>query len=221
MTIAAIIPIKTNNQRLPGKNTKILNGKPLYEYLFETVVKVKEIDNVYVSSSDDEILKIAKERGFLTIKRPSELNSPETSGNDLLQFETKFIKEKIICQLFVTLPFVKETTIKKCIETIKKTSAESVIPVYEVQDRFWIQKENSSLTPINHDPSILVGTQYMTPLYREAGFYVFNKDAFLREKTRITKNFKHVIFEEEQQFIDIDTEIDFFYAENMAKWNQK
>ena len=219
MKTAAIIPIKTNNQRLPGKNTKLLNGIPLYEYLFQTVVKVEGIDSIYVSSSDKEILEIAKSKGFLTIERPISLDSPDTSGNDLLLFETQFIEEENICQLFVTLPFIEVETIQKCIDTIKLESADSLLPVYEVYDRFWLAG-NGLVKPVNHDPGSLVGTQYMKPLYREAGFYVFKKEAFLREKKRITKNFKHIIFDE-KQFVDIDTELDFFYATAFAKWDQK
>ena len=220
MNAAAVIPIKTNNQRLPGKNTKILNGKPLYEYLFETVTKAKGLDKIYVSSSDDKILDIASDQGFETIRRPIHLNSPETSGNDLLRFEIEHIQEENICQLFVTLPFIEATTIDKCISTIKTESVDSLLPVYEVYDRFWFSDVVEDITPVNHDPSILVGTQYMKPLYREAGFYVFKRSAFIREQKRVTTNFKHLIFDE-RQFIDIDTELDFFYAESLARWGQK
>ena len=53
---AIVIPIKTNNQRLPGKNTMLLNGRPLYDYAFQSVKQCKNIDSVFVDSSDDLIL---------------------------------------------------------------------------------------------------------------------------------------------------------------------
>ena len=97
---AIVIPIKTNNQRLPGKNTKNLNGRPLYDYLFNTVKKCKKVDDIYIDSSSDEILSIAESYDFKTIERPESLNTPETSGNDLLNFELQHIKNDIICQVF-------------------------------------------------------------------------------------------------------------------------
>mgnify|MGYP003120585377 FL=1 len=214
---AIVIPIKTNNQRLPGKNTKNLNGRPLYDYLFNTVKKCKKVDNIYIDSSSDEILSIAESYDFETIKRPESLNTPETSGNDLLNFELQHIESNIICQVFVTLPFIEHTTIDKCISELSENSeANSVLPLYEVYDRFWCEKDDL-IVPANHNPDSLVGTQYMKPILRECGFYVFKKKNFLKEQKRVTKQYKVLTFEE-SQFIDIDTKLDFVYAEAVAKW---
>ena len=65
--VIAIIPIKTNNQRLPGKNTKMLGENPLYHYMFTTTKNVNNIDQVWVDSSDSEILEIGLKYGFNTI----------------------------------------------------------------------------------------------------------------------------------------------------------
>ena len=214
---AIVIPIKTNNQRLPGKNTKNLNGRPLYDYLFNTVKKCKKVDNIYIDSSSDEILSIAESYDFKTIERPESLNTPETSGNDLLNFELQHIKNDIICQVFVTLPFIEHTTIDNCISELSENNeANSILPLYEMYDRFWCEKEGL-IAPVNHNPDSLVGTQYMKPILRECGFYVFKKKSFLKEQKRVTKQYKVLTFEE-SQFIDIDTELDFVYAEAVAKW---
>ena len=90
---AAVIPIKTNNQRLPGKNTKLLVDKPLLNHLFDTLCKNDYLSEVFIDSSDDSILNIAKEYGFSSIKRPTALNSPTTHGNELLNFELEYISQ--------------------------------------------------------------------------------------------------------------------------------
>lgn len=220
MKTALVIPIKTNNQRLPGKNTKLLAGTPLYDYLFQTVKKCTAVDDVYVDSSDSRILQIAKKNNFLTIARPKSLNSAATSGNDLLNFELSTINHDIICQAFVTLPFLTSKSIDRAINTLKEDVAvDCVLPLYRVYDRFWSYKDKR-LEPVNHDSNSLLGTQYMTPIYRESGFYVFRRATFLRENRRVAENFKeiYVPFEE---CIDIDTHMDFLYAESVALWNQK
>lgn len=153
----------------------------------------------------------------MTIKRPESLNTPETSGNDLLNFELQHIENDIICQVFVTLPFIEHTTIDKCISELSENNeVNSILPLYEVYDRFWCEKEDL-IVPVNHNPDSLVGTQYMKPILRECGFYVFKKKNFLKEQKRVTKQHKVLTFEE-SQFIDIDTELDFVYAEAVAKW---
>jgi CMP-N-acetylneuraminic acid synthetase len=209
MKKAIVVPIKTNNQRLPGKNTMILGDMPLYAHLFKTLQKTKI--EVYVDSSDDEILKIAKQYGFKTIKRPVSLNTPETSGNDLINHALKNIECDILGQFFVTTPFLKIETIEKAFSLLESNleKISSSFGLYPVYDRFWLNSK-----PVNHNYKNLVGTQYMNPLMRESGFYVFKKEAFLNENSRITDDF--VTFEvAERECIDIDTQEDFIYASSI------
>ena len=205
---AAVIPLKMNNVRLPGKNTRLLGSKPLYTYIFEEVIKCNRLDKIYVDSSDEEILSVATQYGMETIRRPEALNSTETSGNDLLEFELQTIKEETIVQLFVTLPFLKHSTIDKAIKLLDDSSAAtSVLSLFEIQHRYWFNEE-----PVKHDPYILYGTQHESPIYCESGFYVFDRDAFLQQKSRITTDFVTLITDPIEA-TDIDTEADFRYAE--------
>tara|TARA_B100001093_G_scaffold485513_1_gene519976 strand:+ start:45707 stop:46357 length:651 start_codon:yes stop_codon:yes gene_type:complete len=210
-----IIPIKTNNQRLPGKNTMLLAGKPLYQYLFDTVKNIG-ID-VVIDCSDDKIIQIAKDFNFSTIKRDPSLNSPETSGNDLILNQIKSLnlsEDCLLGQFFVTTPFLEANTIKKSFSLLESHNKTSCFGLYKVYDRFWHQRQ-----PVNHNPKTLVGTQYMEPLFREAGFYTFKVGAFLKEKSRITDSF--VNFDvDETECIDIDTYVDFMFAESYAKSRQ-
>ena len=57
MKVVSFIPIKLNNQRLPGKNTLPLGNKPMCNYIFDTVNQIKSIDERYVYCSDESIKK--------------------------------------------------------------------------------------------------------------------------------------------------------------------
>ena len=48
MKIVSIIPIKLNNERLPGKNTKLLDGIPLVHYIQKTLLLEPRIDERYI-----------------------------------------------------------------------------------------------------------------------------------------------------------------------------
>ena len=179
---AVVIPIKTRNQRLPGKNTRMLGGKPLYAYLFESVKQCKAVDTVYVDSSDESILSLAKEWGFRTIKRPESLNSDNTTGHDLLNFEFNHIEEEIIGQLFVTSPFLKSSTIDAAINMLRENhEVDSVFGVYPIYNRFWFKEK-----PVNHNPEKLLGTQYMEPLHCDSDFYFMRRSVYLLERRRIS-----------------------------------
>ena len=68
MKIVSFVPIKLNNQRLPGKNLLPLNGHPLCEYIFNSINKIEEIDEKYVYCSDESIRKYMPE-GLKFLKR--------------------------------------------------------------------------------------------------------------------------------------------------------
>jgi CMP-N-acetylneuraminic acid synthetase len=213
---AAIIPIKTNNQRLPGKNTRLLGGKPLLNHLFDTVASCHALAAVFIDSSDESILDIARWYGFQPIKRPEELNSPATSGHDLLEFELPQVDYPIIAQLFVTQPFLTAKTIAAAVELLRTSpEVDSILPVFPIHNRFWHGNQ-----PVAHDPASLRGTQYAKPVYCETGFYVFRRDAFLREKARVTAKRKPLVGDA-LEGTDIDEEKDFLYAEAVYEWLQK
>ena len=86
-SVAAVIPIKLNNTRLPNKTTRMLGDKPLYYHLFDTIKTNEYFDEIFVDSSSDFILDEAVRYGFQPIKRPEHLNSSIANGNELLRFE--------------------------------------------------------------------------------------------------------------------------------------
>ena len=71
--IGVIITARGGSKRLPGKNTKILNGKPLIDYSIETALSLSNIKAIAVSSDSDEILKRGSHFGVTTISRPKVL----------------------------------------------------------------------------------------------------------------------------------------------------
>ena len=217
--VVAVIPIKTNNQRLPGKNTKLLGKYPLYHYMFKTVSQVEGIDKIWVDSSDRDILNIALENRFNTMERPKNLNLPETSGHDLLKFEIDMLHlddNDILVQLFVTQPFIKSETLNSAVELLKNNpNKTSVLALFEVENRFWYDGK-----PISHNPKLLEGTQYQKPIYCEAGFYVFRVGDFKKEGARVTDDFIEMIVDS-NECVDIDTQTDFNYAEVIVNADKK
>ncbi len=214
--VIAVIPIKTNNQRLPGKNTKILGNKPLYDYIFTTIQTVTNIDEIWIDSSDETILKIAKKYKFNTLKRPIDLNKNNISGHDLINFEIDNIKvndSDIFVQIFVTQPFLKSNTIESAIQLMLDTNHSSVLSLYPIENRFWYNNQ-----PVSHNPLVLKGTQFEEPIYCEAGFYIFNVRSFKQEKSRVTKN--HITYNvDPAECLDIDNLIDFKLAEVIINEN--
>ena len=89
-------------------------------------------------------------------------------------------------------------------------SIDSVFGIHNIFDRFWFEGK-----PINHEAKNLLRTQDLTPIYREAGFYTFRREAFLAESSRITERNKTYTVSDSYECVDIDTQFDFDFANNL------
>jgi len=208
MSVCIMIPIKTNNERLPGKNTYPLKDKPLFAYLFSTLKKVKRVDAIYVDSSDEKILKIAEEWGFSTLKRPAKFNDDHIAGDDLLMRVMGDLKHNIVGLLHVTSPFLKAETIEAAVDEISNDSSiDSLFGVAPRYNRFWFKDK-----PVNHDVKKLVRTQDLIPVFEEADFYFVRRKAFLKHKKRVCGKMKPFAISDVES-TDIDTLIDIINGE--------
>ena len=69
--IAALVPMRHHSQRVPGKNFRMIAGKPLYAHIIETLLLVPELSAVVVDTDSDEILEgLAK--NYPTVTPPGE-----------------------------------------------------------------------------------------------------------------------------------------------------
>ncbi len=216
MKPAIIIHLKAVSTRLKKKNFRKILNKPLYKITFDKLKKYKTYFDIFIDSSSDTFKIEADRYGYNFIKRPKRLDKSNAQGNELLIQCLQKIDNEIIFQLLVTNPFLKVSTIKKCVNILKaKKSINSVTTVSDIYDRYWFKKKE-----INHKYNNLIGSQFLDPVQVEAGTYCFRKSIFLKEKSRILKQNLFLKIDDIQA-VDIDNEIDFLNAENIAKKYKK
>ena len=78
MTLLALIPARSGSTRLPGKNLRMLAGKPMLAWTVEAAVEAARFAAVYVSTDDEEIATCARAHGADVIMRPSALATDES-----------------------------------------------------------------------------------------------------------------------------------------------
>src|SRR5690242_7557967 len=71
--VVAVVPARAGSKGLPGKNTRLLCGKPLLVWSIEAALACPKIESVWVTSDDDHALRIAEECGARAYRRPTEL----------------------------------------------------------------------------------------------------------------------------------------------------
>lgn len=211
MRIALFIPIKLNNQRLPGKNLMNLAGKPLCSYLFNTVKDIDGVDK-YVYCSDEAIIPyIPSPISFL--KRDSRLDGFEIKGLDIIESFVNDIDADIYIITHVTQPFTKRESICNALEYVKTGEYDSAFSAVVLQDYLWYKGK-----PLNYDLKNIIRTQDLEPIYMETGaFFIFTKDVFKKMHQRIGE--KPYIYEISQfEAVDIDTKEDFEFAEAVVNY---
>lgn len=207
MNIVAIMPIKLNNERLPGKNTMMLGGKPLLWYELENLVNIKEIDDIYVYCSSEEIRKYLPS-GVKFLERSVELDLPSSNFTQIFQSFMRQVPADIYVYAHATAPFVRCQSMLKCVNAVISGKYDSAFCATKIQDFLW--KDNR---PLNFDATNVPRSQDIEPIYREtSGVYVFTKEVFEKYKRRIGIN-PFVCELGYKEAVDINNAEDFKLAE--------
>lgn len=214
MKVAAFIPIKLNNQRLPGKNLLPLNGRPTCEYIFETLCAVDNIDEKYVYCSDESIKQYMPE-GLTFLKRDPYLDGFQVKGLEIIDRFIQDVDADIYVLTHVTQPFTRPESIMNALEKVISGEYDSAFSATAHQAYMWMNGK-----PFNYDVKNIVRTQDLEPIYIETGsFFIFRKEVFTELGQRIGNN--PYIYEIDQfEGVDIDTAEDFEFAKAVAMYKE-
>lgn len=213
MKTIAIMPIKLNNERLPGKNTMELAGKPLLQHQLLATQQTGLADEIYVYCSDEAVCPYLPD-GVRFLKRPAELDLPTSNFTQIFSSFSSSMPADIYVYVHATAPFISPETITECIEAVQSGEYDSAFCAVKIQDFLWKDGE-----PLNFDATNVPRSQDLDPIYREtSGVYVFTKDVFEICHRRIGKKpyIKEVSLKEA---IDINNPEDFHLAEAMVNIN--
>lgn len=218
--ITALLPMKANSTRVPGKNFKIFHGKPLFQWILESLLTVKEINQVVINTDAKDLIMAAgnfnSERIIIRDRKP-DLCGDEVSMNLILNDDVKAIDSDIYVMTHTTNPLLSASSIQKGLNLymngLSQGKYDSLFTVNRHQARFY----DSSNSPINHDPQNLVPTQNLEPFFEEnSNLYIFSKSSFLSTNARIGSR-PMMQVTPRLESVDIDTEDDWDYALAAAK----
>lgn len=207
--IAALVPMKHHSQRVPEKNYRELAGKPLFHHILNTLLKVPEIDLICVDT-DSVVIKEGISKDFPTIKvidRPLDLRADTVPMNRIIEHDMSLIQADLYLQTHSTNPLLKHVTISQAIQIFleNKDQHDSLFSVTKLQTRLYDQEGWA----INHNPSELIQTQDLPPLYEENScIYLFSEEGMRSSGHRIGRSAYMFEINREEAW-DIDTLLDF------------
>jgi CMP-N-acetylneuraminic acid synthetase len=222
--IIAIIPARGGSKKIPRKNIKLLCGKPLIAYTIMTAKKSKYLDNLYVSTEDEEIAEISRRYSVEVIERPKELAKDETPTIDVIFHVLDNLKGKnynpdIVVLLQPTSPLRKAEDIDNAIGLFLSNDYESVVSVCEMEHPpYWSFKiEEGYLKSLFDKRYLRMRRQDLEKVYIPNGaIFISRVQTLYKYKSFYCNHIIPYIMPIERS-VDIDNELDFMLAELLMK----
>jgi CMP-N-acetylneuraminic acid synthetase len=207
--LVALVPMRHHSQRVPAKNYRMLAGKPLFHHILETLISVPLIEEIAVDTDSPTIMDGLQKYfpNVRIINRPENLCADGVPMNDILLYDTSQVEADFYLQTHTTNPLLRRETVSRAIQTllVDYPNHDSLFSVTRLQTRLYDQDGKA----INHDPSVLIQTQDLPPVYEENScLYLFTRQNLLERHHRIGQ--KPMMFEmATDEAWDIDEELDF------------
>ena len=212
MKIAAFLPAKGNSERIPSKNLKLLNGKPLFLHTLEKICACDFIDEVYLDSDSDEILNYAPYLRYKPLKRSANLANNKTDGHQLFYNEISQIDADIYIQILCTSPFISAETIKKGVDILmENVQYDSAVLMKKEKEYLW--KDGHPLYNQFHIPN---SGSLPDTIIESMGLYIVRSEVAHNMRMRYGKNV-YMLTADSIETVDVNYPDEFDLAEYIMR----
>lgn len=226
-TFLAIIPARSGSKRLPNKNIKELCGKPLMAWSIEVGLKSKCIDTVMVNTDSLEYAQIAKSYGAeIPFLRPQELGGDMSNSFDVIYHTIDFYKNQLSQQfdyivfLQPTSPFRDTQLVDNMCKWVVDNNIDSCVSVSLCEHPpLWSNTlpEDKNMKDFLSQDVLGKRSQDLPKYYRINGVLYIAKITHLIENKGFMSPETYAYEIPQKYAVDIDTELDFEYAEFILK----
>lgn len=218
----AVIPARGGSKGVPGKNIRLLAGKPLIVYTIEAALASNIFEKVIVSTDSDEIADIAERNGAeIPFVRPSSLSGDMVSSDDVIIHALDFYKHQgvtfdDVCKLQPTSPLRNSVHLKEAFNLFHEKKADFLVSVCKCEHSpMWSGVLGADLNLDNFINENVKRScrQELPDFYRLNGaIYMGKTNAFYANKNFLGRNGIAYIMNQDVS-ADIDSELDFKIAE--------
>lgn len=224
MGATVIVPARGGSKGVPGKNLKMLAGKPLIQWTLEAALKAEHVDDVVVSTDDDDLCHVSKQVGAsVPYLRPAHLAKDDVHAVHVILHHVDWLKQQgrpmpsAIMMLLPTSPLRRSWHIDEAMETFFEAPEKPVISVYRSLTPLislrWI--ETDALTPVFpvEDPNMQ--RQNLKPVFGVNGsIYIASPDRLQQDMTFHTSDARPYVMDRLHS-LDINSLDDFTMAEKL------
>jgi CMP-N-acetylneuraminic acid synthetase len=227
----AFVALRAGSKSIPGKNTKLFRGRPLFSWVVNAAASTAAIDHVYIATDDPEVCTCAKQLHWpnvSVIERSVETTTDTASTESaLLEFADAYDFSQVVL-LQATSPLLSHHDLVGGLELFRRSGADSLLSCV-IQKRFIWQHDGKWGTPVNYDPSRRPRRQDSQGFLVENGaFYICTRTGLLRTGSRLHGNVAVYVMNDDT-YLEIDEPADWCALEaiastrdhNSAVWHQR
>jgi len=231
MKAIAFIFARGGSKGLPGKNIRILGGKPLIAWSIGQALSVERIDRVIVSTDSEEIAAVAMAYGAeVPFMRPAELardESPEwLAWRHALNYlkETEGVLPDVMISVPATAPLRQPVDLNNCLDEYEKGQADMVITVSDAHRSPYFNMvtcDKNGMVSLAIPPSSAISRRQDAPVVYDMATvcYVANTE-FVMTNNAIFEGRVKAVKVPVERAIDIDTLLDFHVAEYFMNYER-
>ena len=223
--VVGFIFARGGSKGVPGKNIRLLAGKPLIAYAIETAFQSQFIDRVVVSTDDEKIAQVAQDFGAeVPFVRPKELAQDNSLEWLAWQHAIRTLKEldkgrelDVFVSIPPTAPLRLVEDVDNSIKTFLESDADIVITVkrairHPSFNMITLDEQNCAKLVLPLDKQI-IRRQDAPPVYDMTTVAYVASPKFIMESKAVFEGRVKAVLIPEERALDIDTELDFKFAE--------
>ena len=220
-----VIPARGGSKRIPRKNIKEFNGKPIIAYSIEAALKSNCFNQVIVSTDDDEIAEVAKKYGAqVPFSRPDEFSNDYVGTIPVIKHAIEWMEDnnnliENVCCLYATAPFVRSKIISKAYQKLKDTKADYCFSVtsfaFPIQRAIKVTEKNK--VSMFYPEYFNARSQDLEESYHDAGQFYWGKSQAFKDELPLFSEVATPYVLPRYLVQDIDTPEDWIRAEAMYK----
>jgi CMP-N,N'-diacetyllegionaminic acid synthase len=224
-TVIALIPARGGSKGVPRKNLREFRGKPLLLHTVQAAQESQVVDEVCVSSDDEEILAAASAAGARAVRRPAEMATDQATAADVVaSFSAQLPAEVLRADPFLvylqpTSPLRSARHIDSAFDSLSSAGADTGLSVVELRrtpyKSFTVDEHGRLRSLFAQELSNANRQSLPVAYYPNGAIYIFPLSRFMAGRAFPSNGGVPFVMSEHES-VDIDTEADFLAAETIS-----
>lgn len=131
--VIAQIPARAGSKRVPAKNLRLLDGRPLLAYAIECARDSGVFDEVFVNSDSPQMLELGRSMGVSAYERPAELASDTATGDEFTIDFIRAMRPDTLAMISPVCPLVTASDVSGALDAFRESDCDTLITCERTQ----------------------------------------------------------------------------------------